>query len=120
MAYLTSYLPDSAVDEYLLLCSGCRTPTPAHDATVIPRWNPDAGTVWTSYRCAKCLPQALDELRALVADRAEVRASFCDFLDGRGYQKDVATIRAAAPELQTTYLTRVLDAVQDGRLILEP
>jgi len=37
--------------EYNLLCSACYTPCAGTSAHVMPRWNPDAQTVWTTYRC---------------------------------------------------------------------
>ena len=106
--------------EYSLLCSACYTPCAGASAHVMPRWNPDAQTVWTTYRCDNCWHGSLAEMREAVRAHAEVRLGFCDFLARRGYEKDAETIRAAEPELQQTYLIRVIDAVESGALVFEP
>ena len=59
-------------------------------------------------------------MRVLVIADPDVRSSFCDFLERRGYGRDAETIHQAEPGLQQTYLIRVLDAIESGELILEP
>lgn len=103
------------------LCSGCLTPTPAAESTVIPRWKPEVQQVITSYRCTGCRPQALDDLRAAIASEDDaVSENFCDFLARRGYVRDSETIRSAEPGLRRTYLGRLVDAVESGALVFEP
>jgi hypothetical protein len=38
----------------------------------------------------------------------------------RGYERDAETIRTAPADFQATYLTRVIDGIEDGRLVLDP
>ena len=106
--------------EYSLLCSACHTPCTGAEAHVIPHWNAVMRMVVTTYRCGRCWIGSLVEMRSAVRTDADVRLGFCDFLTRRGYEKDAETIRAAEPELQQTYLIRVIDAVQSGDLVLDP
>jgi hypothetical protein len=114
---MTEELPDS----YSLMCSGCHTPCSGADAHVIPRWNPALRKVLTTYRCGNCWVQSLEELRGqVVSGDEEVRASFWDFLARHGFTKDAERLRAAPAEEQEAVLLAIVDAVQDGRLMLEP
>lgn len=106
--------------EYSLLCSACYTPCTGAEAHVIPWWNTTARMVVTTYRCEQCWIGSLAELREAVKAEAEVRISFCDFLSRRGYEKDAETIRSAEPDLQQTYLIRVIDAIETGELVFGP
>ncbi|HTL04380.1 MAG TPA: hypothetical protein VL241_01420 [Gemmatimonadales bacterium] len=105
-------------DEVFLMCSACYEPCPAATARVVPRWRADVGQVITAYRCAACFPSSLLELRdALHADAAQL--GLCDFLTRRGYG-DAAALRERSADQRLTVLLAVVDAVQDGRLQLEP
>ena len=112
-------MTDEETPEVFFMCSGCRTPTPQAESSVLPGWNAQLGQVITNYRCSACRNASLAELRSALAG-AEVRAGFCDFLARRGYAKDAETIRAAPPEQQETWLLRLVDAVESGALELEP
>ena len=104
----------------LLMCSGCRTPTPIEAARVLPRWSPDAGRVWTAYRCTACVPGAIAELRdALGSGDAEIVASFFAFLERAGFN-DIDRLRALPVAEQATYLSRIVDAIGDGRIAFDP
>ena len=87
---MTEELPDS----YSLMCSGCHTPCTGADAHVVPRWNPALRKVLTTYRCGNCWVQSLEELRGQVV--------------------------SGDAEEQEAVLLAIVDAVQDGRLMLEP
>lgn len=107
------------IPEYSLLCSACHTPCTGADAHVIPHWNASMRMVVTTYRCGQCWIGSLAAMRDAMPD-AEVRLGFCDFLTRRGYEKDAETIRAAEPELQQTWLIRLIDAIESGDLVFEP
>ena len=114
---MTEELPES----YSLMCSGCHTPCSGTDAHVIPRWNPAMGKVLTTYRCSNCWVASLDELRGQVVSGApEVRASFWDFLARHGFSRDADTMRGGPAEEQEATLLLIIDAVQTGRLVLDP
>ena len=105
-------------DEVYLMCSACYEPCPAATAHVVPRWRSDVSQVITAYRCAACFPASLLELRdALQAD--PVQLAFCDFLTRRGFG-DAAALRERPADQRLPVLLAVVDAVQDGRLQLEP
>lgn len=102
------------------LCSACYTPCQGADAHVIPRWNPSAHAVLTTYRCGNCWPAALDELRGVfLGEQAEPRNSFCDFLTRRGYG-DAAGIMARPADQQLPIFLAIVDALEDGRLRFDP
>jgi len=104
----------------LLMCSGCRAPTPVESARVLPRWSPDVRRVWTAYRCAACTPAAIVELRtALGSGDAEIVASFYAFLEQRGFN-DIDRLRALPAPEQAVYLQRIVDAIDDGRIRFDP
>ena len=104
----------------LLMCSGCRTPTPIEDARALPRWSPDAQRVWTAYRCRNCVAGAIAELRAaLGSGAAEIVASFYEFLERSGFN-DIDTLRALPATEQATSLSRIVDAIDDGRIRFDP
>lgn len=104
---------------HFLMCSACYAPTPAQQAHVVPRWNPQMQSVVTAYRCHDCWPASLDELRASICSGDEVQNGVCDFLERRGFS-DVQVIRDSAPEVRQGYLLQVVDALASGRLILDP
>jgi hypothetical protein len=113
-------MADELPESYSLMCSGCHTPCTGADAHVIPHWNPAVGKVLTTYRCGECWVEALDQTRGdVVSGAPEVRASFWDFMARRGFT-DAETFRAAPPDRQEATLLAILDAVQSGRLVLEP
>ena len=104
----------------LLMCSGCRTPTPIEEARVLPRWNADVQRVWTAYRCQSCVDDAIAELRAALGSGAsEIVASFYAFLERHGFN-DIDTLRALPATEQATYLSRIVDAIDDGRIRFDP
>jgi hypothetical protein len=105
---------------YFLMCSACHTPCPSTEAHVIARWNPARQMMLTAYRCGGCWPAALVELRDVVASgQADIHEALCDFLARRGYD-DVDTIRNSAPATRQAFLLKVVDAVEDGRIIFHP
>jgi len=113
-------MSDDDVAPVLLMCSGCRTPTPIEDARVLPRWSDDARRVWTAYRCPNCVAAAIAELRAALGSGAtEIVASFYDFLERRGFN-DIDALRALSASEQAPYLSRIVDAIDDGRIRFEP
>jgi hypothetical protein len=114
-------MADEEIPPFNLMCSACFTPCAGADAHVIPRWNADQRSIFTTYRCSNCWLSSLAELReAVTSGDTEVRASFCDFLARHGYKKDSETIRQAPSDLQQTHLLRVIDAVQGGVLVFDP
>ena len=114
-------MTEDTEEPYSLLCSACRTPCAGDDAHVIPRWNPAQRRVITAYRCGKCWPAGLEELRVAVSsDDPEVRASFADFLERRGYAKDATMLRTAAPAEQLSFLLELIDLLESQRLTFEP
>ncbi|HEU5218964.1 MAG TPA: hypothetical protein VFU23_09905 [Gemmatimonadales bacterium] len=105
---------------YSILCSACYQPCSGAEAHVVPGWNPGMRRVWTTYRCEACWRGTLAYMRTSVSTDPEVRLSFCDFLERRGFGRDAETIRAAEPAQQETWLLRVLDAIESRDLVLEP
>jgi hypothetical protein len=79
------------------------------------------GRILTTYRCANCWHQAIDDSRMAVrSGDPTVRNSFCDFLVLHGYQRDAATLRAAPPLQQERQLLAILDALQAGQILFDP
>jgi hypothetical protein len=114
-------MEEETPSSYSLLCSGCRTPCTGDDAHVVPGWNPRVGRVLTTYRCGNCWRDAIANTReAVTSGPAEVRNSFCEFLERQGYGKDAASIQAASPQQQEVWLLRVLDAVESGQIVFHP
>lgn len=108
-------------EPFNLLCSKCLTPGPVSDAHVIPGWNPAVSRILTTYRCGNCWLESLAETRAAVeSGDAAVRSSFCDFLTHHRFTQDSARLRTESPEIQQRDLLAVLDAIEDGRLVLDP
>lgn len=113
-------MPEEFPAPYSLLCSACYTACPVAEAHVVPRWHPRQRRIITAYRCNACWPTALAELRSTVRSGAPgLAASFCDFLDRRGYT-DSELIRTAAPEHQVAYLEAIVNALEAGKFTLEP
>ncbi len=114
-------MADETEPPYSLMCSACYTPCTGADAHVVPRWNPDRQMVITAYRCGGCRPAAIDELRAAVAARPEgLQASFHEFLVRHGRDDSAERLRTAAPEERHAVLLAIVDAVDAGRLVLNP
>ena len=78
------------------------------------------GKMLTTYRCGNCWVQSLEDLRAEVSSaKAEMRASFWDFMTRHGF-RDAEAFRAAPAAEQEATLFAILDAVQSERVIFEP
>lgn len=106
---------------HTLLCSGCYSSCSGPDAHVIPWWNADVQSIFTTYRCEKCWLASLDESQQAVNSKdPKVVASFCDFLARQGYEKDADAIRSASPEQACELLLAVLDAVREKRIQFNP
>jgi len=106
---------------YTLICSACYSHCSGSDAHVIPWWNPDQQSIFTTYRCGTCWLPSLKESQAAVSSKdPAVIASFCDFLARHGYQKDADAIQSASPEEARAVLLMVIDAVRDERIRFSP
>jgi len=106
---------------YTLLCSGCYSSCSGPEVYVIPWWNADQESIFTTYRCEKCWLASLDESQQAVNSKdPKVVASFCDFLARQGYEKDADAIRSASPEQASELLLAVLNAVREKRIYFSP
>ena len=76
--------------------------------------------VITCYRCGNCWRNALSILSAqLVGDDPAIVASFWDFLERRGFT-DIQPLREKDVTDQQLLALKVVDAIEAGRLVLEP
>ena len=117
---------------YTLICSACLSRCSVIDAHVIPWWNPDEQSIFTTYRCGNCWLQSLKESQTAVNSKdPAVVVSFCDFLTRQGSsghygslrrrnEKDADAIRLASPDQARVVLLTVLDAVREERLLFNP
>jgi hypothetical protein len=88
---------------------------------VIPRWKPEAHQVITAYRCGKCWPAGLEELRAaLRSGDPDVALSFVDFIERRGFHKDAAMLRGVPAEARLGYLLSMINLLEQQRFTFEP
>ena len=114
-------MADETEAPYSLMCSACYTPCTGADAHVVPCWNPHRQMVITAYRCGGCRPAAIDELRAAVGAGPEgLEASFHEFLVRHGRDDYAERLSTAAPEGRHAVLLAIVDAVDAGRLVLNP
>lgn len=114
-------MTDEIPEQYSLMCSKCRTPCTGPDAHVLPTWNAGMEQVNTTYRCGNCWLGSLAEFReTLMAGAPEVRAGFCDFLERHRFRQDAARLRTQSAEEQLPIFGLLLDALADGRLVLDP
>src|SRR6185436_9000466 len=106
---------------HTLLCSGCYSSCSGPEAHVIPWWNADQQSIFTTYRCENCWLASLDDSQQAINSKdPRVVASFCDFLARQGYEKDANAIRSASTEQAREFLLAVLDAVREKRIHFSP